>query len=98
MRRKRLKSRRSKSTKVVLIKEITHHDSRIAAMLREEAEALSRDGRFLSVLSEDDQGKKHSAVHIVGICHCVFDNEWGNTRFFKPRRIERLLESLFEEE
>lgn len=98
MRRKRLKSRRSKSTKVVLIKEITDHDPRIAAMLREGAEALSRDGRFLSVLSEDDHDKKHSAVHIVGTYHCVFDNEWGNTRFFKPRRVERLLENLFEEE
>jgi hypothetical protein len=98
MRRKRLKSRRSKSTKVVLIKEITDHDPGIAAMLREGAEVLSRDGRVLSVLAEDDQDKKHSAVYIVGTYHCVFDNEWGNTRFFKSKRIEELLESLFEEE
>jgi hypothetical protein len=99
MRCRRSKSRRKESTKVVLIKQITDHDPRIVFMMREGAEGLARSGRVLSVLAEEGENKKQGFVQVFGTYHCVFDNEWGNTRYFKPaRRFERLIEAFFEEE
>jgi hypothetical protein len=95
----RRKETKKNGARVMVLKQIGGHDPRIAALLREGAEELSRNGKVLTVLSQDDHGDTRGFVQVLGTYHRVVDNEWANTRFFKPtRRIERLFDGFFEEE